>query len=682
MTYTQPTRTRGLWLLTAGLLLLTTSLSFGQKRPGVPAVPPLAPALASDVERLEAELAELTQQRATADAAGRPLLEYRIDTRVLAWHLLRVAGRAEPGGEVQAVALLRAQDAMALAGLADAFTARLRDAAGLTPNEREALARFNALTYNLPAEPDLAALDRLLSQAAVFAGTGMSALPPGGLVEMRPGVSTPEDPEAGQDSLAVLAERARLMNVSEPLRRQLQAMAEAAARPDADPAVLATLREAVTLSRAMQSNTAVTAEDRRDLEGRMTEALALYADNRLREAGLRRLGAVREYGRVVEQMNAVQLTGRTQAALLPAVTWARQNPDEGKGVLEAVGRFAEEEARYAGLPQNVNAPQSFLRPLGLAKGHFVAERDAFIEEAANLGTASLMAPTPQQLLERTQQMARWNDIYLAMSEANTTASRLRAYAPRATGMERRMLSAAVTATATTRDDARAAAGDYLLNLARLAELEARLAPDPLSSLDAQMLTLYTNDAAGEAFGQAWRGVLTRTLASAEETGQIDTRALAHMTFAAELVDAVVEAQAYEMIVTQAATVTGWADFSPDATALTTALEPLRRAYQTAFASVAAGQAGGAAAADLRKVRRQYEPLLALLREAATYEQAVARLPDGAAGIVSRLGTPSAEKPFARQRLASLHLRLMAHYSQDAEAWNATLASLTRTLRTE
>jgi hypothetical protein len=78
-----------------------------------------------------------------------------------------------------------------------------------------------------------------------------------------------------------------------------------------------------------------------------------------------------------------------------------------------------------------------------------------------------------------------------------------------------------------------------------------------------------------------------------------------------------------------------------------------------------------AISQFQKIRRNFEPLMALIARTASFAPACDVLPDGTIGLLSRLATPYDKAPFSEQRFTSLIAARCAAANGDATALEAT-----------
>src|SRR5207249_2928854 len=120
------------------------------------------------------------------------------------------------------------------------------------------------------------------------------------------------------------------------LRRQLIAIAEQllaleskGQQQGGETAALSdALATGIDLARGLQSATTFSAETRNQIENRLAEGLALFADVRTRAAGQARLDGLGEYRKVLARVGRLQIPPELMNQFSPALAWAQDNVEQ------------------------------------------------------------------------------------------------------------------------------------------------------------------------------------------------------------------------------------------------------------------------------------------------------------------------------------------------------------------
>ena len=681
-------------------------------------LPPLAPLVAPQVDRIEAEVAGLARQRTDVPASGKDLHELRIDLRLLHRYLLAAARDAPAGSDLAAVAWLRSADLEDAVSAADALAGATPDGAagdGPSRQQAEATIKLRGLTYALAEKPNVPAVDALARQSAESLSAVLGVpLPPG---PMRPGTSgdearsgKPADAAGGAGSAAdpaarveQLAGRARAIAVGQGLRRQLTELAASArfarqsasepqaaagaeqARADADDLADA-LAEAVDLADGLQRNTAVGPDARNQIESSLADALALYADPRTRSAGKRRMGDLRQYGRVVGRVSAMALSADDAARLAPVFARAREVPDESQPLLEAVEAYRRQVGRQAAreapgdltgsaVPPGSPLAATLARATPEMSGRAAAARASFLDDAGDVGGGGAFAVSPADLARSAERYREANDLADAALAAPAALATLETYGPLPTGgLERRLkVALAKSADPQATADERADAAASLSDARRLAGAASALAATDAGEVPAEVDAAYAGGRSA-AFSTAWRDAVKQQASALASGESADADAIARLEKGADLVAVLRDAADLQASLDAASSLDRWADWGPSPTEVAAVLAPYRNAVSSAFAGFVAGRSEALDA--LPAVLDRHRPLVAWLRRSAErYGEPTAALPEGVAGTLGRLNTPSAGAPFEAERRASLLAALLLHYETDEAAASKLLDEL-------
>lgn len=671
------------------LLLIVTSLAYAQPQPPArdrtPELPSVAPLLSGDADRLEQEIITLAQQRATAPAGVAAYLELQIDLRVYARWLIAQTTAGARGSDVQIVGYLRSRDALALVAEIDRWVAAN---AARTPTrlQAEAMIRFRQQTYRLPKSVALPELDSQNRQATVHLVGALSAGEIPQLPVMRPRVqptTRPAAPTTGpveRMTLPELAERVRQMSLSPQLRAQLQTLITAtqtAENADEQKTLRDAIDIAVDLAAGLQTNVAVEPADRIRLEQQLTDAVTLYADPRLRDAGERRLRALSDFRKLLARIGSLRLPPDVMQQLAPAFVYARANPRDGATVLQSIETFSQQMQRASERRVNSPVPDNYRRSLEDILRQIPQQRQSFQAAAAQLGNRSIMQESAESLAGIASELVRLNDVADAIIQMPATLDRLASYRPRPTGgLERRVITAIVQSSNAEPSASRAEASRLLVDLTALHDtarsLEAQLDAIPAPRLDA------LTGGRATALRQKLRDSVTSIASTVADGGQFDGGAFARVRALGDLIEHLSEAAAIESKLADRAGLTRWADWTVPPEGMLEAIRP----YRAALADSAAAFVGDDERGMMRagRARQRYRALLDTLTHTASFAEACAALPEGQIAILARLATPSDRQPFEVQRIATVGIELLLHQRRtDPQTADEVLAALTARL---
>lgn len=655
-------------------------------------LPPVSSVLAAPLSALEQQIARLAQERADAPAGQLPYLEFQVDARVLASWLCEQAIAARPDGELQPVLYLRARDALALVPEIDRWVAT-NVVNPLTRSQSESMIRLRQMTYRLGKVESVAALDATLRSVAENLAGSMSPTPlaarlptmrPAPRVATRPATRPAPEDDVPALTLPQLAERVRQMSISPVLRKQVLALIQSVQHAGDDAAESSALRAAldtaIELTSGLQTNVGVDPEDRLRLEQRLADALALYADPRTRAAGDRRIKALDEYRRLLSRLGSLNLPRELLNALAPAIVFARENPDRGNAVLEAIEAFARESARFDARRIAAPLPEKYRRGFEDLQRQFAQQRQSFPSVAAGIGGQSVFQESVESLGRIVGELHRMNGVLDAIARMPATLDRLAAYRVRPAGaLEKRVVTAIVQASNPEASDSRRDASEFLVQLERLQatadRLRGAIASVPaesaqgwfggrLADLETRVVEQVTSIASHAAAGNP----LQR-----DEIGRLER--------GVELVESITSTARVESMLARVEPLQPWADWRPGPAALRSLLAPLQ---QASSAAVSAWLEGDAQAIDRFQRRRQrFVPLLRLIEQSTSYADDAARLPTDLPGLVARLGTPSHQQPFTAQRLASMGIDLVLERARsDPAGVDAAFTALSQRLGRE
>lgn len=654
-------------------------------RPADAAVPPAKPALDADLSAVEDELARYLQFRGDVGPDGAARLELLVDLRLLARWLLASAAAAPAGGDLQVTSFHRARE---MSAAAVTLEEHFKTSPKPTDAQLVAMGKVHALTFALPELKQVRAADDVCRQVGGLLAAAAGPLPPElkQLPVMRP---APRPPEADGPASATRSaqevdpvSRAQILTVSPGLKRQLVALATAAAaarrdlaHPDAakrgEAAELADVaRRALDIAEGFEWNTGVDARSRPRMEQQLADGAALLSDPRTRPIGRRRVADLDAYAQTLARIRGLGVGPDVQKRLAPAFRWAGNHPDARPTVMATVEAYLaacrRADARAAGPRPELAAREA--KAVAEAMKTAVAEREAFLVDVAGMNRPS-GAFDLAGLGTRVEQMRRALDAADTYERVPRALQAVLAFRPRPTGaLERRVAGAMVLLAdarpaALGRDDAARAAAD----LVRLADLAAD--PDVPAAVPPDVARAYARNklAAFEAKRHDLIAELASGLAAGRELDAARAKRLGDMR---ALRVALAEAAAFEAAVGRSEVLNRWADWPVTAADLRAAVAPYREAMAAAFEAHAAD---ATPPADWPAASDRHAPVLRFVIGLATHADACVTLPAGWPGHAARLATPMDGQPFARERRAAFHLYLVARFREADDDKSAELA---------
>jgi hypothetical protein len=404
------------------LLCLALAASVGSAAPEAKELPlpSLERVYRPEVQRLEVELAALLRERDRLLASGSPratrdAVALQIDLRLLRRHLLRVAVREGPGKRDGQVAVLRAADLAVLIAAADAATTVALDGSAEAIGKRTFL-----LVEPEPPETDVLLTDLgRMTLRALQHPAGAAQLP-----QMRPALpaeptrpTRPERPMTSVNSMDDVAQRVRALPISLELRQQLDGLLDAV-RSDRDTEPAA--RTAAAVAEALAGNVAgMSSDERRVAENQLVDALALYRDIRLRDAGLNKLRQLERLGTVASAAGGDAATAREVAPLLAT---ARREAELSDQLLDVVARYTAQKERRAALPSAADlrsrgldanaarAVQSVEAAYARKQAQFVDDARSFAASRENPGGSRMMSASVDDVVANVRDLTRLNDL--------------------------------------------------------------------------------------------------------------------------------------------------------------------------------------------------------------------------------------------------------------------------------
>ncbi len=713
------------WIIVAawGLLawLATNYGNWALAQDDPPPSRPLASAMVSpDISRLEDEIAQLEQKRAITSPALLPWLDLQIDSRILCrWLVWQVSGSKEES-QFQIGAFLHARSMEALIPAIDDFAARQTD----SPNSVQAGAtqRIHGLTYQLKDAKELAELDKTTAQLAedvlivITPLHGGDQLPP--IIPMRPtAVPAADDNASGQKrnfTADQLASEARQASVSPGLRQELIAMANQAQQLQGDPsqadevqALCEKLQTAIELSSGLQSNTGVTPDEREELESQLCNGLSLFADPRMRATGLKRLAALDEYRRLLDRVARMRIPAELKVPLAPAIAWAHQNPSQAERVLGPVERFIALYNRQGKDPRepatitNLKAVELLRRAYEAIEKRSSDARSAFLWEAGNLGgapppagaspahrrdeegadqadaTPATVANGPEGLRQAMETADQLQNLLDALAELPHATETLDAYKPRPTGGVEQHVNALLIKLLTPNvSPAADVASRQLIALYRLSTISDELTNLAPPNVPQQIAQDYAGNNV-DAVQSKWKARVGELATAFAANQPLDETKIDQLRAVKELFTALGRAADFEAAVAKTDALAKWADWTVTPDQLHSLVAPYEQAMSGAFSGFVSDDVEAIAA--LGRLRRQYEPVLALLMNTAGYTDSCSGLPGGPLGLIDRLATPYDKAPFADQRFVSFETALAASAGGDSGAEQNAASAISRHL---
>ncbi len=644
--------------------------------------------LMSRASLLEGEIASLMEHAGeTADAGTNAQIDLRIVAR---WMASRAAESGE--GDFAACADLRARG---LLTAADLLGARLRKAA-VSPAEAEALKRLHEMTYKLADLRGVGQLDDTCRNVAAslipFAGalgTDVKALPP-----MRPQpMEEARDPQGRVPrTLGELAAKGKELSVSQPLRKQLLALANLASGAASDPnrqaeaaGLYSMLADVTDLAEGLQSNTAVDPDARNRTEWELTQALLLFNDVRTRQAGQARIDALGKYRDTVGRVQRLHLPADLQQQLMPAFVWAREHGEAGQRALGTIETYAQLCTRLDSRRGDVTLPPNETKARQELMSALETARTAFVSDASHLGDG-MRSVKPEALQKHIGSMRRWLEAVDSI-ESLPAAMKLftTSYRPKPFGgLEKRVAGAVAASAPSTQPSgnsgygARESSDPFLQNLVQLYRLANELEHPTTGKLDAEVVRQYTDGRLAE-FDEARRGKIAEQLDSAAGGREISGQMLAELESARGLMEVLKSGGQLESAIRGGDPLRRWVDWQLAPAQIRAVLAPYREATAAAFAGYTEGKS--VPMARWAASRNRFGPIIALLTRVSAYSTQCADLPADLPGAIAMLATPMEGQPFANERWASFLIGASASLgrSRDFRGADGAIDALTARL---
>jgi hypothetical protein len=665
-------------------------------------------------------------KRAAATPATWPWLDLQIDSRIFARWLLVQTDASKPQSSEQIAGYLHGTSMLNVLPLIDDFASKQTD--GPNSVQTIGMGRIHQLSFTLKDAKDIAALDAGAAEVAqdiLIAVTPMKGgdqLP--ALVPMRPasatttataqGSSTNQPRPKTADDLASLARQA---SVSAPLREQLITMAAAAkqaesdtAHPDEAEILRDELENSLDVAAGLQSNTAVTADERSQIESQLCAGLALFCDPRMREAGQTRLAALDQYRQLLGRIAKMRVPPELKDALSPALSWAHENPDQGDKVLSCVEQFValylRHEAKSAQPEQfaSLRLADPLRRAYEEVGKQFVKSRGDFLGDSAGLsgdggGTAGgtpadgakdatgnvvkkddliNTGSGPDSLKDSVDQMAQLEDLQDVLAGMPKTIATLDAFKARPIGgIQRHVNVLLVTVDSPIKSPSRDEATKQLFQLHELAKLADELLNVPQAAVPPAVAQAYTGDEI-EPLQTKCKSVITDLASLFGSNQPIDSDKLNSLKSVHHLFDALRPAAEMEAAFAKPDGLANWADWSLTPEQVHALVQPYQQAMAQAFGGFIADNPDPLS--DFSKMRPVYEPMMALFTHTGSYADACSTLPQGTVGMLAKLATPYDKAPFGKQRFASFVAAMCASAAGDASVDQAAAAAISDHVR--
>ncbi len=640
------TKRWGVWLA-GGVLLCGSPLYAAQRPPAVDAVP-LKAIFEDEAAQSEKEAAQRMMLRPDMSADRLSKLEMDIDLRILHRWACNVAAAAQPSGDAQVTARLRAhllQEAIAL-------VEEMAQAQGgkLTAAQATAAAKIHEITFTLPANAGAKEMDDVCRRTGTALGL-LAGLDEKKLMSMRPKMIRPEraPKNTAKRTPAELAAEASQLAVSPQLRMQLVALGAAVTKPEADSQLVPMLETCLETAKALQTNLAVSAAERQQMEAGLAEGVALYLDPRTRDAGRNRIQAQHTYRVVVSRIRRLNLSREQMDHLSPLLRWVGEHPEESIKVLSGLDRVGNARMRFAGRAKAPNPIQGLAKPLAELEKQFPLAADRFTDGAVSLPQAG-GGNIPAALDVLADEVVRLGDLIERLDGMPKTVETLLAFKPRGGNvLDKRIAQLALAASNAAPSAARNDAVAIIADLARLARLAEELSSFQLG--DVSGLEKRWTGGRLAMFDAKWRQIVSDMASAIALGGNADQAKLARLPQALTLLEALKQAVELDTVLAASADAfAAWVDWHLALADLKPIMLPYPQAMTDAFSGFVSDQP--ILIDQWQKIDRRYRPLVAMLVRDGAYRDQCASMPTGLAGVASSLATPLDGAPFATERLAS------------------------------
>lgn len=635
--------------------------------------------LADEMLQIEREVASLMMRRIDQTGDKRAKTDLLIDLRIIRRYIGAIAADAKPDTNDQAIAWLRLKQFTAAArgveeALADANWAP-------SPSQKDALKALNKLSFTAVEIKSVKDLDDFCRGLALSLANVVNASPvnPAALPVMRPKpIAIPHGGGGGggaeQPTIAQLTgDIQRLAAISVPLRQTLLALAgTAGTAPDKEaPGLYNLLVQSVNLARGLQANTAVSPENRMEIETQLAEGIALYMDPRTRDAGKARIDSLSAYRQVLSRIGKMSLTAQQMQQLAPALAWASAAGEPGTRFLGLLEQYMDRCAKWDALPRDAVLP-NLKRPLEDLTLLFGRSRNAFMQVGAR------PAPLLDELVKHVEEMRRIYGIGEDLAAMGPSIEHLNTYKPRPMGaLERKVQVAANAAVNASPSVNRNDAEKYLSAVHELAERSKHMATRTLTDVPAPVSQAWSGGKA-DSIEAKWKAVVGELLTSLIGNAlELDKAKVAKFDAAAALGDSLKQAAQLEAALAKIAPLSRWADWSIDPQTLTMMVGTYREALAGAFVAYIGDRDDD----RWHKAAPRFAAISALVIRGSAYAEQCQNLPIGLAGDLSRLATRLEGEPFPLERYASCQIACWQIFERlgDPDAADKAMTSLTKRL---
>ncbi|MEM8872887.1 MAG: hypothetical protein AAGD32_01395 [Planctomycetota bacterium] len=425
--------------------------------------------------------------------------------------------------------------------------------------------------------------------------------------------------------LAAIVER---LKVSAVLRRQMQALAEAAATPRADrpTQVDATgaLALVVELADGLERNKAVAAGERAALETRIADGIALFLDPRTVDAGAARLSAMRNYRDLIRRVDTLALPEQELRQLSNVLKLARGKDETAVAMLRGLDAFAEARAVADGIDAG-RLPAKLARQLQGMRQRFERQRLEVLRTAGEVGGSSVFDAPPTAFAREAAEHLEMANALAALAEASEVMPTLERAGVRPVGGLDRAVTGAAVALTERSDEAALGVLNQVAALGELLELAEAFEPD--AELDR-----FLGGRVSASRDLVRQGVieLGDELAGGSPT---NADAVAALRKIVARWDRLADADLHRRALEQSGRLAAWPDWPGDAETLDLIVEPSRAALAAALVDLAP-----TGDARLVQVDAEFGPMLAALANGVVAAEAV-EATDRTAAAVAGLRAP-------------------------------------------
>ncbi len=654
---------------------------------------------------LEDDLAQRMIKRSASTGAALQRLELEIDLRLLARQALL---NGKSGSEdAMASGWLRHLMLAEAIGVIETAVNRL-GAAPMNRDQQEWTATLHQLTFSGGEGP--VNLDDACKKvaAAIIVLSPQGAVDTKSLPVMRPATrpSKTTQPAKAAPALTIdqLIDEVSKMQLAPPLKQQtleLGRMAVAAksiAKPaESEPqhasvapqsndplhvardrdGILKIFEQVVDLERGLQSNTAVSAESRPQLEKTLAESIALYLDPRTRRSGQLRVESFQNYRMLIARIRKMNLSSNQTAMLAPLFAWAEQNPDGASRVLSATEKYLKCQARFDALPRPTATTGALRKSVEEVVKQYEPTAAGFASAVAEL-TKPNSTMAAGDLDKVAEELLRQIDLLEKLEQLPRAIEAVFAYKPRPFGALEKRLQTVTAASSPIAGQARTDAVKLIDEVVQMAAVANDVAAVKTLGVPLDIEKLY----AGGQLAQLdlhWKALMGEVVSGVAGGAPLDHKKLNRVALAKDLVLALQEAATVEGIAANYGMLNRWVDWKLSQDELRSLFAPYAKAMTDAYTAYMADAAD--TADKWKQAQKRYRPIMILAADVVSYrDECAAFPPSGLPALVGALLTPMDEKaPFATQRYASLMMAARAHFlaNQDPDAANEIAAALSR-----